>query len=563
MEHIYLNSVVTEKTVNEIKFLSSAKSAGTKLEFQGKTYTVEEATPESFDGVNIVLASAGGSTSQKFAPEIVKRGGVLIDNSSAFRMEKDVPLVIAYVNDEDLRKHKGIIANPNCSTSQLMLPLKALDNKYKVKRMIVSTYQAVSGAGQKGVEDLENGLKGEAPKKEEVDKCANKEATDSVKRWDWVEARNACAPAECQSGYKLCDGGRDCCKEDAKTETVVEKCDVPEVPLFPVSDSTLSTWGSYLSTGASQKCRAYAVEASKYLSMYKSMKRDSDGAYLEKAMSNLRKCECPNENNTTTETLCSQVPSTNGGETSRNGWKKFIQNHKSDEIYSKCLKNKVEKTLSDYESGACRGNNCIGMSNAVLQKSMVAAKDCVCGGVEDTIKNICREASDAYDWMGSFITVGITGYARECTKFLNDCCSLVGERNCIPIIKELASDKKWIRTHISGSYSSARGCPLAVKKVFMEKGYSISLTDREKIQLACEVAKDEGRISDVYSCGSYLLKYCSEFSSQCAEIFIDNYDFCTTKGTKFVKCPFYNEYDGNVIIPKNAKTYDERPSMYY
>ena len=107
----------------KIKFLSSARSAGTKLEFQGKTYTVEEAKPESFDGVNIVLASAGASTSKLFAPEIVKRGGVLIDNSSAFRMEPDVPLVIAYVNDEDLRHHKGIVANPNCSTSQLMLVL--------------------------------------------------------------------------------------------------------------------------------------------------------------------------------------------------------------------------------------------------------------------------------------------------------------------------------------------------------------------------------------------------------------------------------------------------------
>ena len=139
---------------NEIKFLSSAKSAGTKLEFQGKTYTVEEAKPESFDGVNIVLASAGGSTSQKFAPEIVKRGGVLIDNSSAFRMEKDVPLVIAYVNDEDLKKHKGIIANPNCSTSQLMLVLKPLHEKAKIKRLIVSTYQAVSGAGLAAINEL-------------------------------------------------------------------------------------------------------------------------------------------------------------------------------------------------------------------------------------------------------------------------------------------------------------------------------------------------------------------------------------------------------------------------
>ena len=139
---------------NEIKFLSSAKSAGTKIEFQGKEYTVEEAKPESFDGINIVLASAGGSTSQKFAPEIVKRGGVLIDNSSAFRMDKDVPLVIAYVNDEDLRNHKGIIANPNCSTSQLMLVLKPLHEKAVIKRLLVSTYQAVSGAGLAAINEL-------------------------------------------------------------------------------------------------------------------------------------------------------------------------------------------------------------------------------------------------------------------------------------------------------------------------------------------------------------------------------------------------------------------------
>lgn len=139
---------------NEIKFLSSAKSAGAQLEFQGKTYTVEEAKPKSFDGVNIVLASAGASVSKIFAPEIVKRGGVLIDNSSAFRMDKDVPLVIAYVNDEDLKKHKGIISNPNCSTSQLMLVLKPLNDKAKIKRLIVSTYQAVSGAGLAAINEL-------------------------------------------------------------------------------------------------------------------------------------------------------------------------------------------------------------------------------------------------------------------------------------------------------------------------------------------------------------------------------------------------------------------------
>ncbi len=142
-----------------IKFLSSAKSAGTKLEFQGREYTVEEATPESFDGVNIVLASAGGSTSQKFAPEIVKRGGVLIDNSSTFRMDDDVPLVIAGVNDEDLRKHKGIIANPNCSTSQLMLVLKPLHEKFVMKKLLVSTYQAVSGAGLKAINELSENTK--------------------------------------------------------------------------------------------------------------------------------------------------------------------------------------------------------------------------------------------------------------------------------------------------------------------------------------------------------------------------------------------------------------------
>lgn len=151
-----IREIITELNVEfeSIKFLSSAKSAGTEIEFQGKTYVMEEATPESFDGVDIVLASAGGSTSKKFTPEIVKRGGMIIDNSSAFRMEKDVPLVIAGVNDDDLKNHKGIVANPNCSTSQLMLVLKPLHEKAKIKRLIVSTYQAVSGAGKNGIDEL-------------------------------------------------------------------------------------------------------------------------------------------------------------------------------------------------------------------------------------------------------------------------------------------------------------------------------------------------------------------------------------------------------------------------
>lgn len=139
---------------NEIKLLSSARSAGTKVEFMGKTLIVEEAKPESFEGVNICLASAGGSTSLALAHEAAKRGCVFIDNSSAFRMEKDIPLVIAGVNDEDLKKHKGIIANPNCSTSQLMLVLKPLNDAVKMKRLIVSTYQSVSGAGLAAINEL-------------------------------------------------------------------------------------------------------------------------------------------------------------------------------------------------------------------------------------------------------------------------------------------------------------------------------------------------------------------------------------------------------------------------
>lgn len=139
---------------NEIKFLASSKSAGKKTKFDGKDYTIIEATPEAFEGVNIVLASAGGSTSLKLAPEAVKRGAVYIDNSSAFRMDKDVPLVIAGVNDDDLKKHHGIIANPNCSTSQLMLVLKPLHDYAKIKRMVVSTYQAVSGAGLAAINEL-------------------------------------------------------------------------------------------------------------------------------------------------------------------------------------------------------------------------------------------------------------------------------------------------------------------------------------------------------------------------------------------------------------------------
>lgn len=144
---------------NNLKLLSSIKSAGKEIKFKDRVYKVEEATPNSFEGINIVLASAGGSTSLALAPEAVKRGCVFIDNSSAFRMNKNVPLVIAGVNDEDLKLHNGIVSNPNCSTSQLMPVLKPLNDFAKIKRLIVSTYQSVSGAGIAAINELTDNTK--------------------------------------------------------------------------------------------------------------------------------------------------------------------------------------------------------------------------------------------------------------------------------------------------------------------------------------------------------------------------------------------------------------------
>jgi len=145
---------------------ASARSAGSTVKFMGEDYTIKELTENSFDeGFDIALFSAGGSTSLKFAPIAASKGCVVIDNSSAWRMDKDVPLVVPEVNPEKIKEHKGIIANPNCSTIQAMVALKPLHDKYKIKRIVYSTYQAVSGAGRAGWEDLENGIKGEAPKK--------------------------------------------------------------------------------------------------------------------------------------------------------------------------------------------------------------------------------------------------------------------------------------------------------------------------------------------------------------------------------------------------------------
>ncbi|MBN2259544.1 MAG: aspartate-semialdehyde dehydrogenase [Clostridiales bacterium] len=140
---------------------SSAKSSGMKITFMGKEYTVEELTEASFDReIDIALFSAGGDISEKFSPLAASKGVIVIDNSSAFRMDENVPLVVPEVNPEDIAKHHGIIANPNCSTIQAVVALKPLNELYKIKRIIYSTYQAVSGSGVKGYNDLEQGLKG-------------------------------------------------------------------------------------------------------------------------------------------------------------------------------------------------------------------------------------------------------------------------------------------------------------------------------------------------------------------------------------------------------------------
>lgn len=155
--------------VSEYFLFASARSAGKQLPFMSKTYTVRELTDDAFQdlGIDIALFSAGGETSRHFAPIVAASGAVVIDNSSCWRMDPDVPLVVPEVNPDAIPgyKNKGIIANPNCSTIQAMVVLKPLADAYGLKRVVYSTYQAVSGAGQKGYMDLVNGLKGAAPQK--------------------------------------------------------------------------------------------------------------------------------------------------------------------------------------------------------------------------------------------------------------------------------------------------------------------------------------------------------------------------------------------------------------
>lgn len=153
--------VLEEKNlpIDEYVFFASARSAGKTVKFGNDVYVVKELTEDSLkDNFDFALFSAGGETSLKYAPIASEHGCIVIDNSSAFRMNDDVPLVVPEVNPDDIKWNKGIIANPNCSTIQAVCALKPLDDAFSIKRIVYSTYQAVSGAGSKGIHDLENGI---------------------------------------------------------------------------------------------------------------------------------------------------------------------------------------------------------------------------------------------------------------------------------------------------------------------------------------------------------------------------------------------------------------------
>ncbi len=142
--------------VSELHLLASARSAGKVVQWRGQDVVIEEARDEVFEGIDIVLGAAENDIAERFAPAIVKSGAVFVDNSSAFRLDPDVPLVVPEVNPEDVKKHHGIIANPNCSTTITVTAVNALRNISPIKAMVASTYQAVSGAGAGGPIELQN-----------------------------------------------------------------------------------------------------------------------------------------------------------------------------------------------------------------------------------------------------------------------------------------------------------------------------------------------------------------------------------------------------------------------
>ena len=140
--------------LQKLKLLASARSVGKQLRFRDQTLTVEELRPEAFQDVDVAFFSAGGDRSKEFAPAAVEAGALVIDNSSAFRMDDGVPLVVPEINAEAARRHRGLIANPNCSTIQMVVALNPLHQESPLQRVVVSTYQAVSGAGASGMQEL-------------------------------------------------------------------------------------------------------------------------------------------------------------------------------------------------------------------------------------------------------------------------------------------------------------------------------------------------------------------------------------------------------------------------
>ena len=140
--------------IDQLKVIASERSEGKKIQFEDRELTVESVKEGTFAGIDIALFSAGSGVSKEVAPQVKKAGGIVIDNSNAFRMDPDSPLVVPEVNGEDLKYHQQIIANPNCSTIQMVMLLKPLAEKYGLKRLVINTYQAVSGAGKKAVDEL-------------------------------------------------------------------------------------------------------------------------------------------------------------------------------------------------------------------------------------------------------------------------------------------------------------------------------------------------------------------------------------------------------------------------
>ena len=157
--------------MKSLRLLASSRSAGSKLKFRGENLEVEELTPKSFKGIDVAFFSAGGSRSKEFAPHAVDSGAVVIDNSSAFRMDEKVPLVVPEINPKQAFEHQGLIANPNCSTIQMVVALNPIHRAANIQRVVVSTYQAVSGAGASAMEELKQQLRAWAndePMKQEV-----------------------------------------------------------------------------------------------------------------------------------------------------------------------------------------------------------------------------------------------------------------------------------------------------------------------------------------------------------------------------------------------------------